>query len=300
MSVNTITLLTGLPASGKSTWAQQHLSPHVVHVSLDDIRATMGYRSGPSFSKELEEIALKTQDALILEAVAQGKNVIVDNTHLPSRIPTRIKRLFDGDVNFEVVSFRDVPVEKCIERDSLRANPVGESVIRKMSNRKYWFNLTTEWMNDVKLSPRYAPNPLKPKAIICDLDGTLFLHVARNPYDYTRVYTDEVNPRIARILRMHDAEGYDILFLSGRPEDAARSETVRALKDKVGLLPADYKLFMRPAGDNRNDADVKQDLFDKYIRNDYAVDLWLDDRDRVVRRARKLGIQVLQVADGNF
>jgi len=57
---------------------------------------------------------------------------------------------------------------------------------------------------------------------------------------------------------------------------------------------------MREAGDSRNDADVKQEMVDKYIRGRYNVLIWLDDRDRVVRRLRKLGIKVGQVAEGDF
>jgi hypothetical protein len=57
---------------------------------------------------------------------------------------------------------------------------------------------------------------------------------------------------------------------------------------------------MRAAGDGRNDADVKQEMVDKHIRGRYNVLLWLDDRDRVVRRIRKLGIKVAQVAEGDF
>jgi hypothetical protein len=62
-----------------------------------------------------------------------------------------------------------------------------------------------------------------------------------------------------------------------------------------------HKLYMRPADQlTVNDADVKQFLFDKYIRDNYDVEVMLDDRNRVVRRMRKLGVNVLQVADGDF
>lgn len=304
-----ITLLTGLPASGKSTWAKSQLNPVTVRVNLDDIRAMMGFGSGETFSKELEKIALKTQDQLILSAIGQDKNVIVDNTHIGEAIPKRIKRLFDGDVPFFVKSFRTVPLLDCISRDSERDNPVGEKVIRKMHSRLHRFDLTEEYMNDVVLSPSYVPDLSKPKAIVCDLDGTLFRHVARSPYEYTKVYTDVPDPFILNMLHMYKYQGYEIVFLSGRPEKVVvagvpvdvRGETTRCLFDKAQLLPVgNVHLFMRPEGDNGNDADVKQMLFDKYVRYNFEVSVWLDDRNRVVRRIRKLGVNVHQVAEGDF
>jgi hypothetical protein len=41
-------------------------------------------------------------------------------------------------------------------------------------------------------------------------------------------------------------------------------------------------------------------MVDNYIRGKYNILMWFDDRDRVVRRLRKLGIKVAQVADGEF
>ena len=57
---------------------------------------------------------------------------------------------------------------------------------------------------------------------------------------------------------------------------------------------------MRRADDNRNDADVKHEIFNTEFRDKYEIEAWFDDRDRVVRRMRKLGVNVLQVADGDF
>jgi hypothetical protein len=61
-----------------------------------------------------------------------------------------------------------------------------------------------------------------------------------------------------------------------------------------------WELHMRPAGDVRNDAIVKLELFDQHVRDRYRVAYVLDDRDRVVRAWRSIGLTVLQVADGDF
>ncbi|WPH58240.1 polynucleotide kinase [Streptomyces phage Alone3] len=296
-----VILTTGLPGSGKSTWAKQHAAQfdgEMVLTSRDDIRLMLGF--GPIGTKEQENFVSKIQDEIIVRAVKEGKSIIVHDTNLNKKSPTRIKKLFDGDVDFLVADFTNVPVATCIERDAKRPDSVGAEVIRGMARQlnKPW-RLTDEFMNDVVLSPRYIKPVGKPKAVLVDLDGTLAEHVARSPYDYSRVGTDGVHGHIREIVNTYWDYGYVIIGFSGRPDvDNVRKDTLEwADKNNITL---DY-LYMRPADQlTVNDADVKQFLFDKYIRDNYDVEFMLDDRNRVVRRMRKLGIPVLQVADGEF
>lgn len=301
MSNAQVILTTGLPASGKTTAAvhEQAFDPEgTILVSRDDIRKMIG--CFPIGNKEQEELVSKIQDDVIVRGVAAGKRVIVHDTNLNKKSPTRIKKLFDGDVVFGVSDFTNVPVQLCIDRDAQRENPVGEKIIRDMARQlqKPW-RLTAEFMNDVTLSERYVPRFSAPKAILVDLDGTLAEHVARSPYDYSRVKTDAVHEPIRKMVNGYADSGYTIIGLSGRPNiDNVRQDTIEWLEMHDITMDS---LYMRPADQlTVNDADVKQFLFDKYIRNNYDVELMLDDRNRVVRRMRKLGIKVLQVADGDF
>ena len=296
----TVILTTGLPASGKTTWAKKcrEFSPNVVLTSRDDIRKMLG--CFPIGTKDEEELVSKIQDAAILKGVDAGKDVIVHDTNLNQKSPKRIKRLFDGDVRFRVEDFTDVSVEECIRRDALRQDSVGEKVLRNMARQlqKPW-RLTDEWMNDITLSELYVPRFSAPKAILVDLDGTLAKHVSRSPYDYSRVFTDAVHEHIRTLVNGYYMSEYQVLGLSGRPDiDNVRLDTEEWLEYNNILF---HKLYMRPADMlTENDADVKQFLFDTYIRNNYNVEVMLDDRDRVVRRMRKLGLNVLQVAPGDF
>lgn len=304
--MQTITLTTGLPASGKTTRAIELVElghGNTLRVNLDDIRKMLGFGNGDllAWTKELEKTATAIQDQAILAAIGQGKNVIVDNTHLHKAGPTRIKRLFDGEIQFKVLDFTHIDPELCILRDKGRGSKaVGEDVILKMAKQlgRSW-RLTEEFMNDIVLSPLYVPEPGSAGAIVVDIDGTVAKHVARSPYDYSRVSTDAPIDAIVRLVRMYWNENYDVLFMSGRPDVGnVREETEHWLRHCA--IPY-TELFMRPADMlTQNDADVKQYLFDKYVRSQYRVHVWLDDRDRVVRRLRKLGIKVLQVAEGNF
>jgi predicted kinase len=291
-----VILTTGLPASGKSTWAKAHQMndpEQIVLVSRDDIRKMIG--CFPIGSKDQENLVSKIQDDVIVRAIKEGKDVIVHDTNLNSKSPTRIKKLFDGDVEFLIADFTDVPVDLCIQRDSLRENPVGPAVIKNMARQlqKPW-RLTPEFMNDVQLSEPLEYDPELPYAIVIDTDGTTAHHI-RSPYDYAKCDTDIPDRNMAQLLGTLDSE-YVIIGMSGRP-DTWREKT-EGWYHNWGI-PFD-EFYMRAADDKRNDADVKQEMVDKYIRGKYNVLMWFDDRDRVVRRLRKLGIKVSQVAYGDF
>lgn len=297
----TVILTTGLPASGKTTWAKEEYAKDpegTILTSRDDIRKMLG--CFPVGTKEQEELVSKIQDDVIVRGVKAGKRVIVHDTNLNQKSPKRIKRLFDGDVQFHVADFTNVSADECIRRDALRDNPVGTTVIRNMARQlnKPW-RLTDEWMNDIVLSPLYVPRFSAPKAILFDIDGTVAKHVARSPYDYSRVKTDAVHQHIRKLINGYFDSGYAVFGFSGRPDiDNVRQDT----QEWLDLHKVRYhKLYMRPSDMlTDNDADVKQFLFDTYLRDNYNVEIMLDDRDRVVRRMRKLGLNVLQVNYGDF
>lgn len=297
-----VILTRGLIASGKTTWAEHQVAisgGRTVSVCLDNIRAMLGFGHGQAtdWNNDFENLALDIQDQAILAGIGAGKNVIVANTNLQKRGPARIKKLFDGEVTFEVQDFTHVPLAECIRRDALRENPIGEAAIRKMNGQLNRFPDLEAFMNayEYPLIP-YVPKPGSSACIVVDIDGTLAEHVARSPYDYSRLHTDRVFPHIRDMVNMYANDGYDVVVMSGRP-DTYRAETYKWLVDNGVLF--DW-LYMRPAADNRNDADVKHMLFDDNLREEFNVHLWIDDRNRVVRRMRKLNINVMQVADGNF
>lgn len=317
--MTTITLTTGLPASGKSTWALEQVknsNGKIVRINLDDIRSMLW--GDTPWTKELEQSALEVQDKAILAAVKMGKDVIVDNTHLNKTGPTRIKRLFDGEIEFKVQDFTDVPTITCFDRNEYRiamGRPgVPREAITNMAKQlqKPW-RLTAEFMNDIVLSPPLVYDPNLPWCVVFDTDGTTALH-RRSPYNYAKANTDLPNRNIITTIEMlrgggyYDLDGIEYeaihtIGMSGRPA------TWRDLTENwyLDIAQMDYDEFhMRgedldnPEDDKRNDAEVKQEMVDKHIRGKYNVLVWFDDRDRVVRRLRKLGINVAQVNDGDF
>lgn len=145
---------------------------------------------------------------------------------------------------------------------------------------------------------------MKPRAIICDIDGTLALIGNRNPYDYTDVINDQPNFPIIGILNTHvfldnlnpHWERTRIILMTGR-EETCREDTEKWL-DHNGVIFDE--LYMRPEGDRRKDYVVKQELYEQHIKKNLAVMFVLEDRNKAVKMWRYLGLTCLQVAEGNF
>ena len=279
----TVYFTIGLPASGKSTWAKAKVdkSPNgIKRVNKDELRAML---DNSYFSKGNEKFVLNMQDLIIKVALEEGKHVIVDNTHLAPKHEARIRELIKGLAVLEIVDFRHVTLETCIERDLKRFNSVGEKVIRDM----YY-----QFIAPPRIA-KPAHNPDLPDAVICDLDGTIALIGDRSPYDASRCEQDLVNEPVRSILQK---SGHAIVFVSGR-EDKYRLQTLIWL-EKHGI--SFDSLHMRKSGDMRKDSIVKKEIYHEFILDKYNVAFVLDDRDQVVRVWRDLGLTCLQVDYGDF
>ncbi|MEU7551380.1 AAA family ATPase [Streptomyces sp. NPDC044571] len=299
-------VMTGLPASGKTTAAralQAEAGGRMRRVNLDDLRAMLDVPDPErGRSHRHEQTVLAVQDAAVRAAVEDGFDVVVDNTHLTSRIPKRLKAAVGGLATFVVHDFTDVPLEECLRRDAARERPVGEEVIRILASKhagakKGGWRLTAEWFNDQPAVEPYVPDPALPSAVMCDIDGTLALTGDRSPYDFTRCEIDALNEPVRYALdAFRRADGDTIVLLSGRGEEH-RPQTEAWLRRHA--VPYD-ELWMRPLGDTRRDDVVKAELFDAHVRHRYAVRVSLDDRDRVVAVWRRMGLPTWQVNYGAF
>lgn len=279
-----ILILRGLPASGKSTWAKELVSVNHnwIRVNKDDLRAMM---NGGVFSGKLEKHIVRTERELAENALKLGKNVIVDDTNFNPDHEIFFRSLAHQYKAEVEVKFFDTPLAMCIDRDNKRPNGVGEAVIRRMY--------------DQYLKPKptiYERDESLPKAIICDIDGTLAHMKDRSPFDWSRVGEDEVDPVIRDLLNALK-EKYTIILVSGRDE-VCRENTENWLR-KNGI-PHHVAPFMRSENDNRKDTVIKRELFENYIRYHYNVEFVLDDRNQVVDMWRSLGLKCLQVAEGDF
>lgn len=141
------------------------------------------------------------------------------------------------------------------------------------------------------------PRAQLPSAVIVDIDGTLALITDRSPYSHHGVLKDKPNAPVVEVARALRAAGHTLVIMSGRSE-LARADTETWLRRHLGepfVGP-----FMRAEGDDRRDAAVKRELYEREVRGVYEVLCVLDDRDQVVRLWRSLGLTCLQVAPGDF
>lgn len=288
-----VLLLKGLPASGKSTWSREYVEKNLdwVRVNRDDLRRMRGKYWLP----KQEDMITKWEVACIKMALLSGKNVIVDATNFNTKNVNKHKLEVmefceENKIKVEFITkVFDVPVEECIKRDMKRAYSVGEKVIRDMYEKFVQ-------PNEVQPEPLIQDTSL-PKAIICDLDGTLCIHQNRSPYEYLKCGTDKINEKVRDII-LNFRDTHKIIFLSGR-EFYCMNETLKWFNNNFAELK-EFSVFMRQTGDFRKDSVIKREIFEQKIMPKYYVDFLLDDRDQVVKMWRELGLTCLQVAEGNF
>lgn len=287
----TLTLCKGLPASGKSTWARDQAERgKAVRVNKDDLRNML--HSG-KYSKPNEKQVRAIQYTAIEILIANGVNVIIDDTNLNPTTVHHFIESFSDRAKIEFKDFTDVPVEVCLERDSKREGKanVGPNVILGMYEQYRPMTAKVERTLEESI---IALN--RPDAVMVDIDGTLAHHdKQRSPFDWKQVINDRPDQTIISLVRHLDSSHY-IIIMSGR-DSVCRPETEAWLKKWNVPYNA---LFMRAEGDVRKDSIVKEELYNTHVRNKYDVKFVLDDRNQVVDMWRLLGLKCLQCEPGCF
>jgi hypothetical protein len=107
---------------------------------------------------------------------------------------------------------------------------------------------------------------------------------------------DEPNEEIIQLLQvLHDTNKYEIIICSSR-DDISRRLTEEWL-NKYGIKYD--QIYFRKKGDRRKDYLIKEEMW-RDISTKYNIYLMFDDRNQVVNYARKMGLKVCQVAEGDF
>lgn len=296
----------GLPASGKTTWANAWVAEDSgarARVNRDDLRA-MVYGSATDYSWPQEAAITEASRELVRTLLKTGRDVVADDMNLRPKYVREWLRFAhaNGFDHVNVVEFPCSP-EESIERDAARTHPVGAEAITRMVEkytRKGALLPIPDEHFDHPETELYEPPAGAPPAVIVDIDGTLAIHGDRSPYDLTRVHEDTPNAAVIEAVRAAYNNGARIVFCSGR-EDAARDATREWLLAHIDRgFVLDSPLLMRATGDTRKDSLVKRELFDEHIRDHYDVRYVLDDRQQVVDMWRALGLTVFQVAPGDF
>lgn len=146
-----IVALVGLPGSGKTTYAKMLVKDDhsFIRISRDDIRRMLTGMQNKDASwnachdRGWADLTRHFRSALVMEALKQGKNVVVDECHLflPARqeieeVAHQARLILDQPV---LLRFHNMnkDVETCIKHDRQRVDNerVGESAIRSMHRK---------------------------------------------------------------------------------------------------------------------------------------------------------------------
>lgn len=156
-----------------------------------------------------------------------------------------------------------------------------------------------------------SSNNFKKNKVIFDLDGTLALIDKRRDvstksngkldwdkfFDPSNIKLDVPNSPVVKLAQLLAEDGFTIIIFSGRSDKTKHVTRCWLINNKIPF----NKLVMRDSKTNHFTPDdiLKKDMLDNHLDiND--VFLVVDDRDKVVKMWRSLGLNVFQVADGDF
>lgn len=333
--MQTLRLLVGLPASGKSTYARTLTDSYQEQwfaVNWDTLRHfdSAGNPKEYKFTKESEQAIKEESNRQAHAAFLLGYNIVVDNTNLTEGAKNYWSEFaVRHGMQFEIKHFT-TPPDECIARNDKREG--WRKVPRAVIERMALWNGYVQW--PVAFCTKGYPVQ---NVVVVDMDGTLadlshrhrwinkecqadgcvrgFVWHDQVPPDgaslpcktclgtgkakkdwnkfYETVHEDApINGVVQWVKSLYD-QGYYVCVVSGRPLDKAGVATEEWLKKHD--VPF-HRLFMRAAGDKRDDVIVKQEILDKMPKNQIAFSI--DDRPRVVRMWRANGVKCYDVGNG--
>lgn len=279
-------LTVGASCSGKTTWAEEIIrnSSDWVNLNRDEVRFntfTKGERSWIKykFNNKNEKRVTSIIDSFAVDAVAQGCNIIVSDTNL--NLKTRNKWKAFAEQHGYKYSEKVFPIEweEARKRNQQREGGISESVLWSQYLR----------MNEYLGRRTYQGTPNKPNAVIVDLDGTIAdMDGIRKPFEWDKVGQDKPKLFVINMLEGLMEQGITPVFLSGR-DGCCQEDTYDWIYRNI--MDTDFHLFMREPNDSRKDKIVKEEIFWKYVANNFNVVGAIDDRASVLQLWRELGIK---------
>lgn len=303
-----LTFTIGVSGSGKTSYAKEVLQreePGVVRIIERDVIRKKVFAekmdNAPfrwsewnwKWEKDVDEIREidivdSIRDPRTMEIIFSDINL---NKEKKESFINRIRASYP-DIHFYVTHiYLDVKYEDAVKNDFSRDVSVGPFVIAEQKQRM-----------DLLLGKDVVQDTTLPKAIIVDLDGTLAINPSgKRQFDPTRYLEDEPNELLVDIItQLATGKGYRILFVSGREGTLAGIDNTWAWLRKhvpMGESGDEHTLFMRPEKDHTPDESVKSRIFyDKILPYYYVVGVF-DDRPKVCRMWRTLGLKTYQLGN---
>ena len=125
----TLTILVGLPGSGKSTWRAEHTA--AVIISSDDLIDEFAAANGLTYSEAFKKVDMKQIQRDIMSrfqtALVEGRDIIVDRTNMPRKSRALFLNGVPDTYHRRAVVFR-VPEEELKRRLRERASATGKFI----------------------------------------------------------------------------------------------------------------------------------------------------------------------------
>lgn len=286
----------GVSGSGKTTWAEKYVEDTVVYrqvlvanINRDDCRREIFFqKTGDNdfmwnkWNRKWEKDAYKLWVSKLDAAIADPtiEEIISSDTNLNPETRLFLEKKF-AEAGFVIVREHfPITYEVAVKQDLMRKCSVGSVVIAEQIER-YW----------AQFEQQYVPDRTKPKAVIVDVDGTLALSPQRSVYDYTRVILDSPNHFVVEVVKGLISSGINIIILSGRDDYCLADTSEWLIMNNIFF----EMVLMRKTGDKRPDQEVKKELFFNHVADHYNVLGVIDDRPKVVRLWRSMGLPTLAV-----
>lgn len=292
----------GLPGSGKDFYATELMRKHpgkYKRVNKDHLRQML---DASVYDPENEKLISNVRNTLVKKFLSRGFSVIVSDTNFPfgGKSFTQLCDIAKlvGDVTL-IEKFIDTPLKICKEQNEKRVNKVPEAIIDNMFKKHIYmkpYTCRSIYFEPVKFDYSYISTPND--AIIIDVDGTIAFMSDRTPFEYNKILNDIPNEKLINLISSFINENINVktIVVSGR-EDCCKKETIEFL-NYYGLYVDE--IYMRETGDSRTDEVIKEEIYNKYIKNKYNIKYVFDDRNKVVDMWRRNGLFTLQVSDGDF
>lgn len=313
----TLYIFRGLPGSGKSTRARKMQSTMGGRVvERDAVRFMLSGR----YTNCDEKLVTEVQNTLIDQGLRMQENVFVSDMNLRNQYVVRlIQKAQAFGQPWEIVDMTDASVFNCkLRNESQERRDAGKQVPEEVIDTNYqkfikgrgfplpvmFTGAMVEHTKTVRVP--YVADKYKPNAIIVDIDGTLAEMTDRGPFDEHLVKNDRLFENVAKMVEHAVTSGCFVIFMSGRT-DGCEDDTADWLMEKMPFMIGnhtfiDWDLLMRRSVEDRGrpDDDVKYDLFNTHVRDKFNVLYVIDDRDKVVKMWRDIGLTCAQVAYGDF
>lgn len=293
--MNKLIICRGIQGSGKSTWAKEWAKEDPktrVRFNWDDMRNMMGEYWVPE--RENTGIMKTLRTSFLNEMMQKGWDIVIDNMNLNPKdweFYEEVVKSFNknySDIKYEI-EYKDffTPVEECIRRDAMRANPIGEKTIKSLFHKYMPLIVGSEHRKKIESQPTYRAD--KPDCIIVDMDGTLAFNLSGRSFfdDIDMIKYDTPLLATVSILRAMKMTGTcNIFIVTGRSEKSREATEVWLTENNI---PFD-KVFMREEGDFSHSNDFKQKVYEDNIKNNYNVLFVLDDDTKCMKMYQDQGL----------